>query len=98
MTEKRQDGGKYWELYKRLLAFALLGLFALFYLGHFIAFIIFGPVTVDEPNKVILWSEIILLVSVMALAVDCFINAVRKKKSKNNKEGKERFKLKDGSN
>ena len=71
---------------------------ALFYLGHFIAFIINGPVTVGEQNKVILWSEIILLVSVAALATNCFICEIRKNKPKNSMEGKGRLKLKDESN
>ena len=69
----------------------------MFYLGHFIAFIITGPVTVGEENRVILWSEMVMLVSIMVLAVKCFIGDIRKEKPKNNKEGEGRFKLKDGS-
>ena len=46
------------QLYKRLFAFALLGFLSLFYLGHLTAFIINGPVTVGESNKMILWVEV----------------------------------------
>ena len=56
---------------------------ALFYLGHFIAFIIIGPVTVGEPNRVILWIEIILLVGIVVLATNCFIGDIRKEKPQN---------------
>lgn len=69
-----------------------MALFALFYLGHFITFIIIGPVTVGEANKFVLWGEMVLLVSIAVLAMDCFIGDLK------NKEGKERFKLKDRSN
>lgn len=82
---------KHWKLPKRLLAFGLLAGFSLFYLGHFIAFLIIGPLIIDEPNRVILWSEIIVLVSVIALAMDCLIGSIREEQSKNNKENEGKF-------
>ncbi len=86
-----------WRLFERFLAFGLLVGFSLFYLGHFIVFLIVGPVTVDEPNRVILWFEITVAVSIMAMAMHCLIGGIREEQSKNNKESEGRFKLKDGS-
>ena len=59
-----------------------MGFFALFYLGHLAVFIINGPVTVGEANKVVAWGEIIALVTVMALAINCFLGEISKKKPK----------------
>ena len=52
---------------------------ALFYLAHLITFIIIGPVTVGETNELILWTEIVVLISVAVLAIHCFIGDIRKK-------------------
>ena len=77
--KKRGRKIKHWELYKQLLANALLAFMALFYLVHLITFIIIGPVTVDETNELILWTEIVVLISVAVLAIHCFIGDIRKK-------------------
>lgn len=84
----------YRKLFARLLAFTVLVFFALFYLGHFITFMIIGPVTVGEENRIILWIEILLLVGIIVLAVSCFIGEIRERALKNNKESKRKFKLK----
>ena len=70
----------------------------MFYLGHFVAFITIGPVTVGEPNKVWCWSEIILFISLIVLATDCFLGELRKEKPKSNKEGGGGFNTEDGKN
>ncbi len=84
----------YRKLFARLLAFTVLVFFSLFYLGHFITFMIIGPVTVGEENRVILWIEILLCVFIIVLAVSCFIGEIRERGPKNNKEGEGRSKLK----
>ena len=65
-----------WNNLKELSGNLLLIFLGLFYLAHFIAFLIIGTVTVGESNRIILGIEIAIFVGIPALGVERLIKDI----------------------
>ena len=63
-----------WRQFKKIWGDLVFIFLPLFYLGHFIAFIFIGPITISEDNEIILGLEITLCVGIAALGVERLVN------------------------
>lgn len=62
----------HWDLLKQLWADVLLVFSGLFYMAHFMLFLLVGEITVGENNKVILGLEIAACLLIITLGVERF--------------------------
>ena len=69
-----------WEIMKELYAGCFLIVAATWILGHLVAIKICGIIRIYEPNSIILWIEIVLLILIIALGVERLIKDLRKGK------------------
>ena len=63
-----------WKLFKKIWGDLLFIFLSLFYLGHLIAFIFVGPITISEDNEIVLGLEITLFVGIAALGVERLVS------------------------
>lgn len=71
-----------WSLFKKVWRDLIFIFLALFYLGHFIAFVFIGPITISEDNKIVLGLEITLCIVIAALGVESLINDIKQRNNK----------------